>query len=662
MSLEQRVAQLEQEVKELREQMRTIEQQSSEQVPRSAWQPPQRETEPETPVREMLAVQKRPKRSLEELLASWLPKVFMVILLLGVVWGLKVMSDYGFFGDTMKIVSAYALSLAMIAVAYWKREVWSAAAVDSLFGGGFIVGILATAAGAILYDVLSQMTALVIALCYIAYGVAISYVRKNEVLTSFVFFTSLLLPYLLDYMNMSKPVIFTYVVIMFAVMQLVIVKYAQWVALFIGFSLSMWTLTYFTWMEDVKVSWSMLIIVLVMVAVMTQLFTRNVPARFIRLLLFISYGLSIFTLAMEEQLIAMIALSAALIVAVLYVWRIEQKGADVLLPLAVASLSCTFIVATSEDTILLFVLPAIIVSATVISWRFRLKLAAVVLSIAAFFISIIVYMTLANEPQSVMYHMQYVLLLVYVALCYMLVMKAPMRHKVGNVELEVKDIVSMLFIALFFGYSDVIDKAVGLSAQDHVAFYIMSALYVAVLFMPKEWLGQFTQYSMTLVWLLFSLNFLSPTWFADDGTIHAVTQLLITAILGVMLLLVIRRDAWSIFSKAARLIVIVGYMYMMYVGFVNQLFQIDVVSNSVRMMLHTIMLFGVAAVYMTFSQRYELRVLMNLGIALLAIALLKLLIVDLVMINIVIRAVLFMLIGAVGFYLSTLLRKKPSGE
>ena len=49
---------------------------------------------------------------------------------------------------------------------------------------------------------------------------------------------------------------------------------------------------------------------------------------------------------------------------------------------------------------------------------------------------------------------------------------------------------------------------------------------------------------------------------------------------------------------------------------------------------------------------------MRLGIVLLVIALLKLLIVDLVAINIFIRAILFIVVGAIGFYLSTRLRKK----
>ena len=44
----------------------------------------------------------------------------------------------------------------------------------SLYGGAFIIGILTTAAGAILYEVLPLYVALAIALLYIAYGIFIS--------------------------------------------------------------------------------------------------------------------------------------------------------------------------------------------------------------------------------------------------------------------------------------------------------------------------------------------------------------------------------------------------------------------------------------------------------------------------------------------------------
>ena len=135
------------------------------------------------------------KRSMEETVTKALPKVFMVILVLGVLWGLKLVSDYGYLSDAVKIVLAYSLSIGLIltAIGIEKKNIGNVATAISLYGGAFIVGILATAAGAILYNVLNLIVALIIALCYITYGIVISYMKENEVLTIFVVFTSLLL-------------------------------------------------------------------------------------------------------------------------------------------------------------------------------------------------------------------------------------------------------------------------------------------------------------------------------------------------------------------------------------------------------------------------------------------------------------------------------------
>ena len=98
----------------------------------------------------------KPQRSLEETITWMLPKVFMVILVLGVLWGLKLISDYGYLSDHVKIVLAYALSIGLIVLPYIleKKQKSSQAIIISLYGGAFIIGILTTAAGAILYDVL----------------------------------------------------------------------------------------------------------------------------------------------------------------------------------------------------------------------------------------------------------------------------------------------------------------------------------------------------------------------------------------------------------------------------------------------------------------------------------------------------------------------------
>ncbi|MEG0450468.1 MAG: DUF2339 domain-containing protein, partial [Lysinibacillus sp.] len=82
---------------------------------------------------------------------------------------------------------SYILSIGLGLLAYFMetKKTSSAAFTTTLYGGAFIIGILTTAAGAIIYTVLPLMLALAIAIVYITYGIIISYWKKNEMLTIF---------------------------------------------------------------------------------------------------------------------------------------------------------------------------------------------------------------------------------------------------------------------------------------------------------------------------------------------------------------------------------------------------------------------------------------------------------------------------------------------
>ncbi|OCS90827.1 DUF2339 domain-containing protein [Caryophanon latum] len=657
MSLQKRVTELEAEVRVLRAQMDALQRDRSPAARTEQPRPEVKEQRQAAPIVSEPVVEK-PKRSAEELMAAWLPKLFMVVLMLGVVWGLKVMSDYGLFGDTMKIVSAYALSLAMLAVAYWKRETWTEAAFDSLLGGTFIVGMLATAAGAILYGVLSESMALIIALLYIVYGVGVSYVRRNEVLTSFVFFTSLLLPYLLDYMEVSKPVIFMYIVVMFSVMQIVTVKYTQWYAQMIGFSASIFTLTFFLWQGDAKVSWALLIVLIVMVASSIQLLTVIVPKRAVRIWLLNSYLFSCGMLMMEEQLLPAVVSVVLFGAATAYVMKRYMKQAlDILYVSTVASMFAVVVNATSSDTIQLFILPALAIWSAAYAISRRLNMSSVVLIAVSLVECFLVYVTLFSEVDDVAHHMQYVLILIYAVACYGVLRRKPMRYEQTGVSIDASDCVWLVVLALWAGYGAALDEFFEIGPFAYIVYFMSLGLVVVVLALRKR-LNDFAQYSTIAMWVLFSFSFLSSTWLSETATLHVVAQLSMLAVLAWLLVLVLKFQHFATIPFSGRVIALLAYMYVVYVAFVNQLFAMDVVSSSVRLMLHTIMLFGVAAAFMGIYQRFSERIFMRIGIGLLVVAFVKLLLVDLVAINIFVRAILFIIIGAVGFYLSTRLRTK----
>ena len=179
--------------------------------------------------------QKAPKKTFEEQLIGILPKVFMLIFVLGVLWGLKLMSDYGMLGNQMKVLLAYCTSIAIGALALFleKKGKSSRTIHLALYSGSFTIGILATAAAVLIYDVMTTTVALWIALVYIGYGIALCIRKGNEGLTIFVMFTSLLLPYLLEYMSFNALVIVGFIVLLYVAIQYAIIKHRQYIALYV---------------------------------------------------------------------------------------------------------------------------------------------------------------------------------------------------------------------------------------------------------------------------------------------------------------------------------------------------------------------------------------------------------------------------------------------
>ncbi len=129
LEMEQRIAKLEKEMMDLRQELDVLKQQHSagqstainarktiikqssplaEQKPNSTSKPNPR------PIPEK---KKQPQQSLEERIMWALPKIFMVILVMGVLWGLKLVSDYGYLSNEVKIILAYVLSIFLAVLA-----------------------------------------------------------------------------------------------------------------------------------------------------------------------------------------------------------------------------------------------------------------------------------------------------------------------------------------------------------------------------------------------------------------------------------------------------------------------------------------------------------------------------------------------------------------
>ncbi|MEK5077859.1 DUF2339 domain-containing protein [Solibacillus sp. FSL W7-1436] len=627
-------------------------------------------------------IPKKEKRSLEELFTRALPRIFTVILVLGVLWGLKLVSDYGFLSDSIKIIAGFVLSIGLGACAYYmeKRKKGSRVVALSLYGGAFIVGILTTAAGAILYDVLSLYVALIFALIYIVYGVFISYVKGNEALTALVVFTSLLLPYLLEYMQFSGVIIGIFVVLLFAVVQVVILKHTQRRALFIGTAFSVLALSVVSIFHDERLvffAFAIIAVYSLFLVSFLRLYSSNTKLHASLLFTYTVIVLSVINgiLSPEETpLLIALVLFFAIVAGALYIVfkRAERLLIDMFGTLSAIVLLniITQLNISSELSLLLMIVVTFggLVIAVKHAILFMKWVKGITFSVLAFF----VLMFYGVEPFFSLRHLNIVLVIAMLVLLYKVLLQykaAPVEGKKKLFKLE--DIYPCLLYLVALLYVWKLDWAyMPQHYTTFLAFSVIAFAFAAVLVVKREIVGQFLPWLATGVYMFAGLVLLSTVWVDDQAVIVA----LIVRILYFAILWAIVADAWE-----------QGWIYKNYTAFFSQntekltiasmvisiiwVFSItnfmnfhDLINWNFAVILNTVFIFIIACFSLFLAAKRSYSNLKMVGIGLLFFGIIKMIFFDLSELDILIRSISFIIIGAIGLVISNKLLGKGKDE
>lgn len=627
-------------------------------------------------------IPEKEKRSLEDLFTRALPRIFTVILVLGVLWGLKLVSDYGFLSDSVKIIAGFVLSIGLGACAYYmeKKEKGSRVVALSLYGGAFIVGILTTAAGAILYDVLSLYVALIFALIYIVYGVFISYVKGNEALTALVVFTSLLLPYLLEYMQFSGVIIGIFVVLLFAVVQVVILKHTQRRALYIGTAFSVLALAVVSIFHDKRLAFFAFAIIAVFSLFLIsfiRLYSSNSKLHASLLFTFTVIVLSLINgiLSREETpLLIALVLFFAIVAGALYIVfkRAERLLIDMFGTLSIIVLLniITQLNISSEMSLLLMIVVSFggLVVALKHAIFFMKWVKGITFSVLAFF----VLMFYEVEPFFSLKHLNIVLVIAMLIGLYKVLLQykaAPVEEKKRLFKLE--DIYPCLLYLVALLYVWKLDWAY--MPQHYTTFLAISLIafaFAAVLVVKPEIVGHFLPWLASGVYVFAGLVLLSTVWVDDQAVIVA----LIVRILYFAILWAIVADAWE-----------KGWIYKNYKTFFSQyieqltiasmiisiiwIFSItnfmnfhDLINWNSAVILNTVFIFTFACFSLFLAAKRSYSNLKMVGIGLLFFGIIKMIFFDLSELDILIRSISFIIIGAIGLVISNKLLGKGKDE
>jgi hypothetical protein len=181
----------------------------------------------------------------KELGQVWLPRIFMGLLIIGVLWGFKATADYGLITDPMKIILSYigVLTLYILGNRQFSKNRPKFGIV--MLGGAVALGIITTFAAHYIFDYINETFAFVINVGFAASGIYLSNWHKSQMLSIFSTVGLFLTPFLVQSKEPNTIIFSLYIIAVFLSMFYLSVKWKHKIALYIQFIL--FHLTYFAY-------------------------------------------------------------------------------------------------------------------------------------------------------------------------------------------------------------------------------------------------------------------------------------------------------------------------------------------------------------------------------------------------------------------------------
>ncbi|MFJ7696620.1 DUF2339 domain-containing protein [Lysinibacillus fusiformis] len=694
LEMERRVAKLEEEMADLRQELSELRRiQSNEKINTlDARQsmieqsvpikppPPKPTVEPNSTPVKTAQKEVQPQPSMEERVMWALPKVFMVILVMGVLWGLKLVSDYGYLSNGVKIILSYSLSVGLAIIAYIleRRKIGSPAITVSLYGGAFIVGILTTAASAILYEIIHLTPALGITILYIGYGITISYLKKNEVLTIFVAFTSLLLPYLLEYMDFSAVIILLFVIVLFAMLQLVVQQHKQKLALYISTFFSVLAIGVVAFMnhdKQVVFAFGLLAILAIFYASWCRLY--NAQSKWKPLHIGFQFSLGSFSLLLMNLIIrsleygeAVLLIFIGLLIALAF-YSHRQKWQEVFdstITLAFIAVCNTILIMNIPDKVDDLLYPLIAFAGVMMSLRLHASMMKVVTSF--FFVITLLLNFIFHEPTPFISfdHLSLFMPIMYLVVIYLYARRP--KETLSPFEKVMKDLYAIDILAVitagyFLAYISKLDTTYFATTNgiQYLMCIALAALFAGSLLVSEKFKGRALTPVLGVFFAVFTLMISTKPSLMDS--LNMMTRLVyIAVIVAIIVDVLVKGRIYRLYEermgKYVDTIVSSGVVLTMISmwGLVHQFTYSHLLDWKLSIALTTITLFLTASISLWLSSIQQLKTLRTTGFVILVIAFIKLIFFDLSALDLLIRAVLFITIGGIGMLLSGKLLRK----
>jgi uncharacterized membrane protein len=194
--LERRVDELRQEAYELKQIIQTLKENPANQT--HPIQPMPRQVHPVKPLKQKPVLEKEPIDWEKKIGQVWLPRIFIFVLLIGVIWAFKAVSTFGLLNEPIKVFLGFAAAAVLIYLGQKQVKRNRIALGHVLLGGSVVMLIISTFAMHILYGMVPAMLAFLLNILWIGLGIFLSYHYSSQPLAILTGVGGYLIPFLVE--------------------------------------------------------------------------------------------------------------------------------------------------------------------------------------------------------------------------------------------------------------------------------------------------------------------------------------------------------------------------------------------------------------------------------------------------------------------------------
>ncbi|WP_144510743.1 DUF2339 domain-containing protein [Bacillus sp. FJAT-22090] len=163
-----------------------------------------------------------------------LPPMFILVFIVGVIWGFKAVSDYGLLNERVKISLGFVVGFALIGLGIWQVKQSRKSLGHMLLGGAIPILMLTTFAMHQLYSMTGPFLSFVLNVIWIALGMFLTYKYKSQGIGIVATVGGVFVPFLIKSTSPNIPLFSIYEAMLFTLFLWIALRYSYKVLYFIS--------------------------------------------------------------------------------------------------------------------------------------------------------------------------------------------------------------------------------------------------------------------------------------------------------------------------------------------------------------------------------------------------------------------------------------------